>query len=81
MEVSKEENIKTDLSAMIALSEKTANDIRSCLSALTCYQNQTLRLVSIHNANIGVKDMQKPLFTMWGDIFQIPDDKKLSGVG
>ncbi|KAI5711678.1 hypothetical protein M8J75_002296 [Diaphorina citri] len=81
MEVSKKEKIKTDLSTMMALSEKTGNDIRSCLSALSCYQNQTLRLPAIHNANIGVKDMQKPLFSMWGDIFQIPDDKKVTKPG
>ncbi|KAL1464382.1 hypothetical protein WDU94_004033, partial [Cyamophila willieti] len=76
MEVSKKENINTDLSAMIALSEKTSNDIRSCLSALSCYQNQTLRLAAVQNANIGLKDMQKPLFSMWGELFQIQDDNR-----
>uniref|UniRef100_A0A8D8TYP3 Chromosome transmission fidelity protein 18 homolog n=1 Tax=Cacopsylla melanoneura TaxID=428564 RepID=A0A8D8TYP3_9HEMI len=81
MEVSKEEHINTDLSAMIALSEKTSNDIRSCLSALSCYQNQTLRLAQVHNANIGLKDMQKPLFSMWGELFQIQDDNKANRRG
>ncbi|XP_015371775.1 PREDICTED: chromosome transmission fidelity protein 18 homolog [Diuraphis noxia] len=71
MEISSYENIKTDMGAMTALSTKTNNDIRSCLSTLSCFRNQSVNLSHIKNANIGAKDMQKGLFTVWQEIFQI----------
>ncbi|XP_026823474.1 chromosome transmission fidelity protein 18 homolog [Rhopalosiphum maidis] len=71
MEISSYENIKTDMGAMTALGTKTNNDIRSCLSTLSCFKNQTVRLSHVKNANIGSKDMQKGLFTVWQEIFQI----------
>ncbi|XP_050424390.1 chromosome transmission fidelity protein 18 homolog [Adelges cooleyi] len=71
MEISSYENIKTDMGAMTALSTKTNNDIRSCLSTLSCFRNQPLRLSHIKNANIGNKDIQKGLFIVWQEIFQI----------
>ncbi|KAL4090783.1 hypothetical protein QTP88_025559 [Uroleucon formosanum] len=71
MEISSYENIKTDMGAMTALGTKTNNDIRSCLSTLSCFRNQSVHLSHIKNANIGAKDMQKGLFTVWQEIFQI----------
>uniref|UniRef100_A0A2S2NZK5 Chromosome transmission fidelity protein 18 n=1 Tax=Schizaphis graminum TaxID=13262 RepID=A0A2S2NZK5_SCHGA len=71
MEISSYENIKTDMGAMTALGTKTNNDIRSCLSTLSCFKNQTVRLSHVKNANIGSKDMQKGLFTVWQEIFQV----------
>lgn len=71
MEISSYENIKTDMGSMTALSTKTNNDIRSCLSTLSCFRNQSVNLLNIKNANIGSKDMQKGLFTVWQEIFQI----------
>lgn len=71
MEISSYENIKTDMGAMTALGTKTNNDIRSCLSTLSCFKNQSVRLSHVKNANIGSKDMQKGLFTVWQEIFQI----------
>lgn len=71
MEISSYENIKTDTGAMTALGTKTNNDIRSCLSTLSCFKNQSVRLSHVKNANIGSKDMQKGLFTVWQEIFQI----------
>lgn len=71
MEISSYENIKTDIGAMTSLCTKTNNDIRSCLSTLSCFKNQPVRLSHIKNSNIGSKDMQKGLFTVWQEIFQI----------
>jgi len=71
MEISRSENIKTDIGAMTTLCNKTNNDIRSCLSTLSCFKNQSISLSHIKNANVGLKDMQKGLFTVWQEIFQI----------
>ncbi|XP_050526164.1 chromosome transmission fidelity protein 18 homolog isoform X2 [Daktulosphaira vitifoliae] len=83
MEISSYEKIKTDMSAMTALSTKTNNDIRSCLSTLSCYRHQQLRSSDIKNSSIGNKDMQKGLFSVWQEIFQIKksyfDSNSLNG--
>lgn len=71
MEISSYENIKTDMGTMTALGTKTNNDIRSCLSTLSCFKNQPISLSHVQNANIGFKDMQKGLFVVWQEIFQI----------
>jgi len=71
MEISSYENIKTDIGAMTALGTKTNNDIRSCLSTLSCFKNQSISLSHVKNASIGSKDMQKGLFTVWQEIFQV----------
>ncbi|XP_054268805.1 chromosome transmission fidelity protein 18 homolog [Macrosteles quadrilineatus] len=82
-EITRQQHLKTDLGAMMALSEKTNNDIRACLGLLQCLKTQatngqeaTVRLSQIHAATIGEKDMQKGLFTVWQEIFQIPKPKR-----
>lgn len=63
----------------MALSEKTNNDIRSCLALLQCLKQQagdTVKLGQIHAAALGEKDMQKGLFTVWQEIFQIQRPKR-----
>lgn len=61
MEIAKRQHITTDLGAMMALAEKSNNDIRSCLSVLYFFkvQNKPVRLSDIYRASIGQKDMQK----------------------
>lgn len=61
MEIARWQQIKTDLGAMMALAEKSNNDIRSCLSVLHFFkaQNKPVRLSDIYRANVGQKDMQK----------------------
>lgn len=71
MDICRAEGIKTDLGAMLALCEKTNNDIRTCLSTIYCLKNEQIRTSTIRNTNVGNKDMQKGLFTVWQDIFQI----------
>lgn len=73
------QNLKTDLGAMMALSEKTNNDIRACLSLLHCLQSKSgsvIRLAQINNAAVGTKDIQKGLFTVWQEIFQIKSSNR-----
>lgn len=65
------EKIKTDIGAMLALCEKTNNDIRNCISTIHCLKEERITSTTIRSANIGVKDMQKGLFTAWQEIFQI----------
>lgn len=59
--ISRRESIKTDLGAMMALAEKSNNDIRSCLSVLHFFkaQKKAVTLSDVHKINIGQKDMQK----------------------
>lgn len=61
MEVARRQQIKTDLGAMMALAEKSNNDIRSCLSVLHFFkaQNKPVRLTDVYKASVGQKDMQK----------------------
>ncbi|KAJ8979267.1 hypothetical protein NQ317_012737 [Molorchus minor] len=77
MEIARRQQIKTDLGAMLALAEKSNNDIRSCLSVLHFFkvQNKPVTLFDVHRASIGQKDMQKGLFSVWNDIFQITKTK------
>lgn len=72
MEISKWQRINTDLGAMMALGEKTNNDIRSCLSVLHFFKTKNIRvtITEVNKASIGQKDMQKGLFSVWQDIFE-----------
>ncbi|VEN51025.1 unnamed protein product [Callosobruchus maculatus] len=73
MEIARRERIKTDLGAMIALAEKSNNDIRSCLSILHFFkvQNKPVTLSDVYKTNVGQKDVQKGLFSVWQSIFTI----------
>lgn len=72
------ESVKTDMTALLALSEKTGNDVRSCLSMLQFFGNakQPLTLIDVLKSNIGQKDRQTGLFTVWGAIFQVQRPRK-----
>lgn len=76
-EISRRQQIKTDLGAMLALSEKTNNDIRSCLSVLHFFkaQNKPVTLTDIYKSSVGQKDMQQGLFSVWEKIFHIERPK------
>uniref|UniRef100_A0A1B6LVK8 AAA+ ATPase domain-containing protein n=1 Tax=Graphocephala atropunctata TaxID=36148 RepID=A0A1B6LVK8_9HEMI len=78
-EVARHQSMKADLGVMMALSEKTNNDIRACLALLQCLKMQSasvVKLSQVHAASLGQKDMQKGLFTVWQEIFQIPRPKR-----
>ncbi|XP_030757191.1 chromosome transmission fidelity protein 18 homolog isoform X2 [Sitophilus oryzae] len=81
VEICRRQQIKTDMGAMTALAEKSNNDIRSCLSVLHFFktQNKPIGLSDIYKTNIGQKDMQKGLFTIWKEMFEIKRMRKLTG--
>lgn len=77
-EICKKQKLKTDMPALIALCEKAENDIRSCLSTLQFVdkQNKTLKVSDVKHLNVGQKDIQKSLFSIWQSIFKIPQLKR-----
>ena len=64
MSISRQHSIKTDMTAMLALCEKSEQDIRCCLATLYFLKSQKrqLRYGDIVNLNIGQKDAHKSLF-------------------
>ena len=64
-------NISCDMDAMIALCDKTSNDIRSSLNTLQFLAKRTNRITSkvIKELNIGQKDMEKSIFSIMNEIF------------
>lgn len=76
-EIARQQRIKTDMGALLALCEKTQNDIRACLSVLHFYKslNKPITLTDVYRTSIGQKDMQKGLFAVWQDIFYIARPK------
>lgn len=75
MEICKKQSMKSDLGAMLALAKKANSDIRSCVSFLHFFKtnNQTVKLSDVHKANVGQKDAVKDLFSVWQDIFTVPE--------
>ncbi|XP_066992527.2 chromosome transmission fidelity protein 18 homolog [Anabrus simplex] len=81
LEVCRKQGLRSDLSAMMALAEKTNNDIRSCMSLLQFFkaQGKAIKLSDVHRSSVGQKDMQKGLFPVWQEIFQIQRPKRKMG--
>nr|XP_022313340.1 chromosome transmission fidelity protein 18 homolog [Crassostrea virginica] len=77
-EVAKSQSLKTDLNTLLALCDKTGNDIRSCINTLQfCFrQKQELTMRTVQTMNVGQKDSNKSLFSMWYEIFSLPRPKK-----
>lgn len=71
--ICRRERLKSDLGTLIALAEKSGNDIRSCISVLQFYanSNRPLTLSDVIKSNIGLKDKQRGLFEIWNSVFQI----------
>ncbi|XP_042208895.1 chromosome transmission fidelity protein 18 homolog isoform X2 [Homarus americanus] len=78
LEISRNRQLKADLTVLMALCDKTENDIRSCLSVLQFVRSTKgdLNLSDIEGAAVGQKDYQRSLFTVWHDMFSIPRPKK-----
>lgn len=64
-------NLHCDMDAMVALCDKTSNDIRSALNTLQFLSKRTNRITSkiVKELNIGQKDMEKSVFTIMNEIF------------
>lgn len=68
------ETLKTDLTALMALCEKSGNDIRSCLSTLQFFKSKGHKMsaLDVHKTFVGNKDSTKSHFTVWQELFQMP---------
>lgn len=79
MHISIKEHVKTDMTAMLSLAEKTGGDIRSCISVIQFYSStrKPLTLFEVLKSNVGQKDQHKTLFNVWASIFQIQRPKKV----
>ncbi|XP_069181013.1 chromosome transmission fidelity protein 18 homolog isoform X3 [Procambarus clarkii] len=78
LEISRKRQLKADLTVLMALCDKTENDIRSCLSVLQFVRStkKSLSLKDIDGASVGQKDYQRSLFNVWHQIFSIPRPKR-----
>ncbi|KAK2187311.1 hypothetical protein NP493_170g04032 [Ridgeia piscesae] len=78
LEIVKMEKLRSDLSTLLALCEKADNDIRSCLNTLQFIKGRSLSLTlqNVQSLNVGQKDVQKSLFFLWQNIFQMPKPKR-----
>lgn len=76
--IARKEKLRTDMTTLMALAEKSGNDVRSCISVLQFFANshKPLELIDVMKSNIGQKDKQKGLFEIWSSVFQI---KKIAG--
>lgn len=72
-EIARHQGIKTDMGALLALCEKTGNDIRACLSVLHFFKSldKPVTLSDVWKASVGQKDLQKGLFAVWNDVFHV----------
>lgn len=71
--IARKESVKTDMTTLLSLAEKTGNDIRSCISVLQFYgcAKKPLMLSDVMKSDVGQKDRHKGLFEVWSAIFQI----------
>lgn len=73
LEICRQQGMRTDLSTLALLCDKAHSDIRSCITTLNFFKNNQKRTFSsrdVSKADVGLKDMQKNLFSIWQEIFQ-----------
>ncbi|XP_071387570.1 chromosome transmission fidelity protein 18 homolog [Centroberyx affinis] len=78
-EISQRQGMKADAGTLMALCEKTDNDIRSCINTLQFLHGRGQRQVdakTIHSVSVGQKDQNKGLFHLWQEVFQLPRTKR-----
>eukprot|EP00075_Anas_platyrhynchos_P035584 XP_027324837.1 chromosome transmission fidelity protein 18 homolog [Anas platyrhynchos] len=69
------QGMRADTGALLALCEKTENDIRSCINTLQFLHGRgqkELNVQMVQTMKIGLKDQNKGLFSIWQEIFQLP---------
>ncbi|XP_062444111.1 chromosome transmission fidelity protein 18 homolog [Rhea pennata] len=74
-EIALRQGMKADTGALLALCEKTENDIRSCINTLQFLHGRGQKELSVQmvqTMKIGLKDQNKGLFSIWQEIFQLP---------
>ncbi|XP_035259553.1 chromosome transmission fidelity protein 18 homolog [Anguilla anguilla] len=78
-EISRRQDMKVDTGALMALCEKTDNDIRSCINTLQFLHRRGQKQLDqrmVQSMTIGLKDQNKGLFSVWQEIFQLPRVKR-----
>ncbi|XP_063286530.1 chromosome transmission fidelity protein 18 homolog isoform X1 [Pelobates fuscus] len=78
-EITIKQDMKADTGALMALCEKTENDIRSCINTLQFLHGRgkkELNMRTVQTMNIGLKDQNKGLFSVWQEIFQLPKTQR-----
>ncbi|XP_019614047.1 PREDICTED: LOW QUALITY PROTEIN: chromosome transmission fidelity protein 18 homolog [Branchiostoma belcheri] len=78
LEIARRQSVRTDMTTLLALCEKTEKDIRSCVNTLQFVHSRgtDLSLSDVRSMAVGQKDQQKGLFTVWQQIFQVPRQKR-----
>ncbi|OPJ87436.1 chromosome transmission fidelity 18-like protein [Patagioenas fasciata monilis] len=74
-EIALRQGMRADTGALLALCEKTENDIRSCINTLQFLHGRgqkELNMQMVQTMKIGLKDQNKGLFSIWQEIFQLP---------
>ncbi|XP_048818142.1 chromosome transmission fidelity protein 18 homolog isoform X1 [Lagopus muta] len=74
-EIAQQQGMRADMGALLALCEKTENDIRSCINTLQFLHGRgqkELDVRMVQTMRIGLKDQNKGLFSIWQEIFQLP---------
>ncbi|KAL4659108.1 hypothetical protein GN956_G3456 [Arapaima gigas] len=78
-EISRHQGMRVETGALMALCEKTDNDIRSCINTLQFLHGRGQRQLdqrAIQSVKVGLKDQNKGLFSIWQEIFQLPRTKR-----
>ncbi|KAL4241036.1 hypothetical protein ACF0H5_001814 [Mactra antiquata] len=77
-EVVRIEKLKSDMNTLLALCEKTDNDIRSCLNTLQFIKGQCkeLNMRNVQSMSVGQKDSHKSLFSVWNEVLTLPRPKR-----
>ncbi|KAJ2840117.1 Chromosome transmission fidelity protein 18 [Coemansia sp. 'formosensis'] len=79
-EVCEAEGVPTDAWGLVELAKQNEGDIRSCLNSLQMISARTKKIDSetLRSSAIGVKDVQRSLFSIWAMIFTRPDASSLT---
>ncbi|XP_058236887.1 chromosome transmission fidelity protein 18 homolog isoform X2 [Hemibagrus wyckioides] len=78
-EITRRQGMKADTGSLMALCEKTDNDIRACINTLQFLHGRGQRQLDqrvVNSMSIGLKDQNKGLFSVWQEIFQLPRSKR-----
>uniref|UniRef100_H2ZKA6 AAA+ ATPase domain-containing protein n=1 Tax=Ciona savignyi TaxID=51511 RepID=H2ZKA6_CIOSA len=73
------QSLDCDLSSLLALCDKSGNDIRTCINTLQFIQSTgttRVQMATVKSLNIGQKDQHKSIFHVWNEIFQLPKNQR-----
>eukprot|EP00112_Aurelia_sp_Birch-Aquarium-sp1_P012693 Seg2672.7 transcript_id=Seg2672.7/GoldUCD/mRNA.D3Y31 product="Chromosome transmission fidelity protein 18-like" protein_id=Seg2672.7/GoldUCD/D3Y31 len=74
VEISRKQKMRADMACLLALCDKSENDIRSCINTLQFVfkKHGELKLQNLQDISIGQKDIHKDLFYVLRSIFRLP---------